>query len=93
MPQATARHILVDDEATCALIKQQIENGESEFEELAKQYSKCPSGRNGGGLGTFGPGRMVPEFDQVCFKSTVGQLHQVKTQFGYHIVEVTNRTD
>lgn len=92
MPEATARHILVADEATASDLKTKIQNG-ANFEELAKAHSKCPSGRQGGSLGSFGPGRMVPEFDQVCFNSTVGEVHgPVKTQFGYHLIEITART-
>jgi len=91
MAQVTAKHILVADEATATDLKTQIENG-AEFGELAKQHSSCPSGRSGGSLGTFGPGRMVPEFDHVCFNSAVGEVHgPVKTQFGYHLIEITSR--
>ena len=65
-----------------------------DFGELAASHSKCPSGRNGGDLGSFGPGEMVKEFDQVVFNEAVGQVHgPVRTQFGYHLLEITSRTD
>ncbi|MFV0349805.1 MAG: peptidylprolyl isomerase [Halodesulfovibrio sp.] len=93
MATAKARHILVDSEATCVELKTRIEGGE-DFAEVAKQYSKCPSGRRGGELGQFRPGQMVPEFDHVCFNEAVGVVHgPVRTQFGYHLVEVTERVD
>ena len=93
MPQAAARHILVSTEAQCAALKQQIAAG-ADFAELAKQHSTCPSGREGGALGTFSPGQMVKEFDQVVFSAPVGVVQgPVKTQFGYHLVEVTQRTN
>lgn len=92
MPQATARHILVDDEKFCKELIEKINTGE-DFAELAKAHSKCPSGRNGGDLGNFGPGQMVPEFDRVVFNEDVGVPHgPVKTDFGYHIVEITSRS-
>ena len=92
MAQAAARHILVSTEAQCNALKQQIADGAS-FAELAKQHSSCPSGRDGGALGTFSPGQMVKEFDQVVFSAPVGVVQgPVKTQFGYHLVEVTHRT-
>ncbi|WP_322608668.1 peptidylprolyl isomerase [Pontiella agarivorans] len=93
MASAVARHILVASEADCLTLKKQIEEGGS-FAELAKQHSKCPSGAEGGNLGTFGPGQMVREFDEVVFSAPVGEVQgPVKTQFGYHLVEVTARTD
>jgi peptidyl-prolyl cis-trans isomerase C len=93
MPQAAARHILVEDEATCNDLKTKIEAGE-DFATLAQQHSKCPSGRDGGNLGTFGPGQMVAEFDKVVFSAPVNQVQgPVKTQFGYHLLEVTERQD
>jgi peptidyl-prolyl cis-trans isomerase C len=93
MPSARARHILVKTEEACNDLKQQIQNG-SDFAELAKKHSECPSGSSGGDLGEFSPGQMVPEFDHVCFKEAVGETHgPVKTQFGYHLVEVTARID
>ena len=92
MAMAKARHILVDSEDKCNQLKKQIGDG-TEFAELAKQHSTCPSGKNGGDLGAFGPGMMVPEFDTVCFNGEVGVVHgPVKTQFGYHLLEVTERT-
>jgi peptidyl-prolyl cis-trans isomerase C len=92
MPRARARHILVDDKATCEDLKTQIEEG-ADFAALAREHSNCPSGRQGGDLGEFGPGQMVKEFDTVVFSAPVGQVQgPVKTQFGYHLVEVTRRS-
>lgn len=93
MATATARHILVETEAQCLELKSQIENG-ADFADIARQYSKCPSGRQGGDLGRFGRGQMVPEFDAVVFTAEVGTVQgPVKTQFGYHLVETTARQD
>ena len=93
MANATARHILVDSEETCSAIKAEIEGGK-DFADLAKEHSSCPSGKQGGDLGSFGPGMMVPEFDAVVFNEAVNVVHgPVKTQFGYHLLEVTSRTD
>jgi len=94
MAQATARHILVSSEEACTNLKNDITDGKVSFEDAAKQHSSCPSGQSGGDLGSFGPGMMVPEFDKVCFNEEVGVVHgPVQTQFGYHLVEVTNRTE
>jgi peptidyl-prolyl cis-trans isomerase C len=61
---------------------------------MARQHSTCPSGASGGELGEFRPGQMVTEFNDVCFNDEVGVVHgPVKTQFGYHLIEVTKRTD
>ena len=93
MAKASARHILVPSETDCNTLKNLIEGGE-DFAEMAKQHSKCPSGRQGGDLGEFSPGQMVREFDEVVFSGDVGKvLGPVKTQFGYHLIEVTSRTD
>lgn len=93
MPTATARHLLVEDEKLCLDLKERIENGES-FEDLAKEYSQCPSGRDGGNLGSFTQGQMVPEFDYVVFNEAINVVHgPVKTQFGYHLLETTSRED
>jgi peptidyl-prolyl cis-trans isomerase C len=93
MTKASARHILVDNEDLCKELIEKITKGE-DFSELAKQHSKCPSGSRGGDLGEFGPGQMVPEFDTVVFNEAVGIPHgPVKTNFGFHIVEITSRTE
>ena len=93
MARAAARHILVETEESCNDLKTQIENG-AEFAELAKKHSKCPSGQQGGDLGEFGPGQMVPEFDTVVFNEEVGKVHgPVRTQFGFHLLEITSRSE
>lgn len=93
MTQASARHILVDSQEKCEQLKTDIENG-ADFAEVARANSRCPSGREGGELGTFGRGVMVREFDEVVFSAPVGVVQgPVKTQFGYHLLEVTNRQD
>jgi peptidyl-prolyl cis-trans isomerase C len=92
MPKAAARHILVPTEQEAADLKARIEKGE-DFADLAKQHSKCPSGRDGGSLGTFSKGDMVPEFDSVVFGDlAIGSVSDpVRTQFGYHLLEVQKR--
>lgn len=93
MSTATARHILVESEEQCQELKERIEAGE-DFAVIAKEFSSCPSRAQGGDLGSFGPGMMVPEFDKVVFTAEVNSLQgPVKTQFGYHLLEVTERTD
>jgi len=90
--RATARHILVDTKEAAEALKQEIEGG-ADFADLARQHSSCPSGRDGGNLGEFGQGMMVPEFDEVVFSAEVGKTHgPVQTQFGYHLIEITSRT-
>lgn len=92
MARASARHILVDTEAQCLDLKQQIEAG-ADFAAIAKQHSTCPSGRQGGELGEFGRGQMVREFDEVVFSADLNTVQgPVKTQFGYHLLEVTRRS-
>ena len=93
MATASARHILVDDYKLCNELKEKINSGEITFEEAAKQNSTCPSGARGGELGRFGQGQMVPEFDKVVFNDEVGVVHgPVQTQFGYHLLEITDRS-
>ncbi|SMP47827.1 peptidyl-prolyl cis-trans isomerase C [Neorhodopirellula lusitana] len=93
MAQAAARHILVSSEETCLDLKKRIEAGE-DFGAIAAEHSSCPSGKSGGALGNFAPGQMVPEFDAVVFSDcALGEVQgPVKTQFGYHLLEVTQRT-
>lgn len=91
MTLASARHILVSSEQECHDLKRQIVDG-ADFADMAAAHSLCPSGQQGGDLGSFSPGRMVPEFDTVVFNETVGEVHgPVKTQFGYHLIEITSR--
>jgi peptidyl-prolyl cis-trans isomerase C len=93
MARATARHILVASKEVCEDLKKQIEAG-ADFAAVAREHSLCPSGKQGGALGEFGPGQMVKEFDQVVFSGEVGKvLGPVQTQFGYHLLEVTSRTE
>ncbi len=93
MATARARHILVKTEEACNDLKTQIDGG-ADFAALAKEHSDCPSGQKGGDLGEFGPGKMVKEFDDVVFTVDVGTVQgPVKTQFGYHLLEVTSRTE
>ncbi len=93
MAKASARHILVKTEAECLKLKTDIEAGR-DFAQMARAYSQCPSGKKGGELGEFFRGQMVPEFDEVVFTKEVGRVHgPVKTQFGYHLVEITKRVD
>jgi len=93
MAQASARHILVSTEEKCNELKAEIEGG-ADFAQVAKDNSSCPSSSDGGNLGTFGRGQMVPEFDEVVFSAPVNVVQgPVKTQFGYHLLEVTSRED
>ena len=92
MARASARHILVKTEEACVDLKTKIEEG-AEFADMAKKHSECPSGNEGGNLGEFSPGQMVPEFDTVVFNDDVGKVHgPVKTQCGYHLIEITSRS-
>ena len=91
MTQAAARHILVSTEEQANDIKTKIAEG-ADFADMAREHSSCPSSQQGGELGTFSPGQMVKEFNDVCFNDEVGVVHgPVKTQFGYHLIEVTKR--
>jgi peptidyl-prolyl cis-trans isomerase C len=91
MTVASARHILVNTEEECLGLKDRITAGE-DFADIAKAHSTCPSKAQGGDLGQFGPGMMVKEFDEVVFSADVNTLQgPVKTQFGFHLLEVTSR--
>ena len=93
MAKASARHILVKKKEECENLKTQIESG-AVFSEVAQKHSQCPSGKQGGSLGEFGPGQMVKEFDDVVFNEAVGEVHgPVKTQFGFHLLEIIERED
>ncbi|MFA6942142.1 MAG: peptidylprolyl isomerase [Clostridiaceae bacterium] len=89
----TAKHILVDSEEKALEIKNEIDGGLS-FEDAAKKYSSCPSKENGGDLGEFPRGSMVKEFENAAFSLPIGSVSSpVKTQFGYHLIFVTERKD
>lgn len=89
----TARHILVDSLDEAQEIKKKIDDGMN-FEMAALQYSSCPSKEQGGSLGSFTRGRMVPEFEQAAFELEVGELSEpVQTQFGYHLIKVEEKNE
>lgn len=93
-PSANAKHILVDSEEHANSIKNEISSGEKSFEDAAKEYSSCPSGKKGGDLGTFGRGQMVKEFDQAVFEGDIKTIiGPVKTQFGYHLIWIETRDE
>ena len=70
-------------------LKSAVEEGEN-FSELAKTHSDCPSGTEGGDLGSFGRGQMVPEFEDTAFSMEVGDTSEVvETDFGYHLIQRT----
>lgn len=84
--QVNAAHILVDTEKKAKEIQERVYGGEK-FAEMAKKYSKCPSGRNGGDLGWFGRGQMVPEFENAAFAGSKGAVvGPVRTEFGWHLI-------
>ena len=91
-PQVLCQHILVKGSNDAALdkikeIRERIVSGKSDFAAEAKEHSDCPSGQEGGSLGWFGRGMMVPEFDKVAFEMKKGEVSGVvSTQFGYHII-------
>lgn len=87
-----ASHILVADEAECNRIREEIVSGAISFEEAAKKYSSCPSREEGGSLGEFGRGQMVPEFENACYAMAEGEISApVQTQFGYHLIRLNGK--
>lgn len=85
----SAKHILVDNQELADEIKQKLDQNEITFADAAAQYSSCPSKEVGGDLGNFGRGMMVPEFEEAAFASEINEITEpVKTQFGYHIIQV-----
>lgn len=88
-----ASHILVDNEEKANEIVKELEAGKS-FEEAATEHSSCPSAQNGGSLGEFTRGKMVPEFENAAFELAVGEVSGVvPTQFGFHIIKVTSKNE
>ncbi len=89
----TARHILVESLEQAEEVKNKIDNGMN-FEMAALQYSTCPSKEQGGNLGNFTRGRMVPEFEEAAFELAIGEVSKpVQTQFGYHIIRVEEKNE
>ncbi len=89
--EVRASHILVSTEQEANNLLNQIRSGAS-FESLAQKHSQCPSGKNGGDLGFFSRGKMVPAFETAAFNMEPGQVSTpVKTQFGYHLIKVTGK--
>ncbi len=89
-----ASHILVGSEEKANELLAKIQAGDMTFEDAARQHSTCPSGKEGGNLGDFGRGQMVPEFDEACFSMEIGELRgPIKTQFGYHLIRLNSKGD
>ena len=90
-----ASHILVETEEKAKEILAKIESGAQSFEDAAKEYSTCPSKDNGGSLGDFGKGQMVPEFDAAVFAMEIGEITKepVQTQFGYHLIRLNSKNE
>ncbi|MCT4612062.1 MAG: peptidylprolyl isomerase [Clostridia bacterium] len=90
--KVSASHILVDSEEEINKVKEELDS--KSFEDLATEYSSCPSKERGGDLGEFGRGQMVPEFEEAAFAMEVGAVSDVvKTQFGYHLIKLTGKTE
>ncbi len=88
MAIAMARHILVRSKDEAEALKRRLTKGE-DFSKLAKQYSTCNSSKRGGDLGEVRPGKMVKSVDNVIFKKPTNKVHgPVKSQFGFHLIEV-----
>lgn len=88
-----AKHILVESKEKAEEVLEKINNGIS-FEDAALEFSSCPSSNQGGSLGEFGRGRMVPEFENAAFELAVGEVSgPVQTQFGYHIIKLEGKTE
>ncbi len=89
----SAKHILTKELEEIEQVKKEIEEGLS-FEDAAKKHSTCPSKERGGDLGSFSRGQMVKEFEDVAFASEIGEISEpVKTQFGYHLIMVSEKTE
>ena len=82
-----ARHILVEHEYEIKDLQKKLDEGSS-FEDLARDFSKCPSGQDGGSLGHFSKDQMVKPFEEAAFSLEVGEVSSpVQTQFGYHLIK------
>lgn len=91
--ELNARHILVADEETAATVMEELEGGE-DFAELAQEYSTDGSAAEGGDLGWFGTGAMVPEFEEAAYSLEVDEISEpIQSQFGFHIIQVTDKRE
>ena len=89
MSKIKASHILVEQEYEAKDLLAKLKDGKP-FEELAQKFSKCPSSEDGGDLGYFGKGMMVPEFEVAAFALKKDEISTpVRTQFGYHLIKRT----
>ncbi len=90
--QVRAQHILVETKEEAQNLKQKIDSNEISFEDAAKANSKCPSKAQGGDLGYFGRGMMVKPFEDAAFEAKTGEVTEpVQTQFGWHLIKVTDK--
>ncbi len=88
-----ASHILVETKEQAENLLLDINNGVA-FEDLAAQYSKCPSGARGGDLSWFGKGMMVKPFEDAAFALEKGQISEpIATQFGWHLIKLTDKDE
>lgn len=90
-----ASHILVESRELALEVLGKIKSGELSFEDAARDYSSCPSKENGGNLGDFGQGQMVPEFDRAVFSMQIGEITEepVQTQFGFHLIKLNSKNE
>ena len=86
-----ASHILVKEQELARRLKEELKKG-ANFKDLARKHSTCPSKSQGGDLGWFGPGKMVPAFENAVKRMSVGSVSDlVKTQFGFHLIKLTGK--
>ncbi len=87
MSSISAKHILIKEDHEAQDIIKKLDEGSS-FEDMAEKFSLCPSGKEGGDLGDFGRGRMVPAFEEAAFALELDEVSKpVRTQFGYHLIK------
>ena len=93
MTQVKASHLLVRTEDEAKQLREEILGGKP-FEDVAAEVSLCPSGANGGDLGFFGKGQMVKEFEDAAFSMEIGEVSEpIQTQFGWHLIKLTDKKD
>ena len=91
MVKWNASHILVEKQSQALDLLEKVKMGKK-FEDLAREFSQCPSGKRGGSLGWFGPGQMVKPFENAVKDMKPGSVvGPVKTQFGYHLIKLDEK--